>query len=337
MYDIELRIKIRDWAYILLIGILFGSVLSAMGYWLFGKPWADGALFGMLTGFSITLLSLGFITFMNQRILPNVRKRYWLMLAIFFSFLSGFFGALFSIELAWNLGIEVIELFRQKEIEIATGIGILTYIVGALLYRFVRMRNEKEEVDRHYTDSRLRSLETQLNPHFLFNALNSLAELVHHDSDKAEAAILKLSAFLRNTMNEKPLIPLAEELQNVSAYVELENIRFSNRIRLETASAVPPWRIPKFSIQLLAENAIKHGMADRHGTLTVAVDFDTQRRCVIITNDGTAMQDTRPGIGLSNLDERLRLLCGGRLEIVRTAPPTFELYLGDCYEDTDRR
>ena len=172
MYDIELRIKARDWAYILLIGVLFGSVLSVMLYWLFRKPLVDGALFGMLTGFAITLLSLIFITFMNQKILPNVRKRYWLVLAIFFSFLSGFFGVLFSIELASLLHIDIIELFREKEMAVATGIGVLTYIVGALLYRFVRMRNEKEEVDRHYTDSRLRSLETQLNPHFLFNALN---------------------------------------------------------------------------------------------------------------------------------------------------------------------
>lgn len=337
MYDIELRIKPRDWAYILLIGVLFGSVLAAMGYWLFDEPWTDGALFGMLTGFFITLFSLAFITFMNQKILPNVRKRYWLLLAIFFSFLSGFSGALLSIELAWRAGITVIGLFHEKALEIATGIGVLTYIVGALLYRFVRMRNEKEEVDRHYTDSRLRSLETQLNPHFLFNALNSLAELVHHDSDKAEAAILKLSSFLRNTMNEKALIPLAEELHNVGAYVELENIRFSDRIILKCDATVPAWQIPKFSIQLLAENAVKHGMTDRTGMLTITIRFDENAGRIFVTNDGAPMPKTRHGIGLSNLDERLKLLCGGRLEVAKTTPPTFYLYLGACHEDPDRR
>jgi len=337
MYDIELRIKVRDWAYILLIGVLFGSVLSSMGYWLFENPWIDGALFGMLTGFTITLFSLAFISFMNQRILPNVRKRYWLLLAIFFSFLAGFFGTLISIEAASLTGIGVIGLFREKEIEIATGIGILTYIVGALLYRFVRMRNEKEEVDRHYTDSRLRSLETQLNPHFLFNALNSLAELVHQDSDKAEAAILKLSAFLRNTMGEKPLIGLSQELANVQAYLELENIRFAECIRFTCTKPVPPWQIPKFSIQLLAENAIKHGLVTPEGRLNITVTFDLSRRCVIVSNDGAPIRASASGIGLSNLDERLQLLCGGRLEVAASDPPTFHLFVGECNEDPDRR
>ncbi len=337
MYDIELRIKPRDWAYILLIGVLFGSVLGVMGYWLFGKAPLHGALFGMLNGFAITLLSLMFITFMNKRVLPNIRKRYWLLLAIFFSFMSGFFGALISIETALLFGIDMIGLFREKALEIATGIGILTYIVGALLYRFVRMRNEKEAVDRHYTDSRLRSLETQLNPHFLFNALNSLAELVHRDSDKAEEAILKLSAFLRNTMNERTLLPLSQELQNVQAYIELENIRFDNAIRLNLPPEVPEWHIPKFSIQLLAENAVKHGMDAKKSHLEITIGYDADGRYVTVSNSGAAMHSGTKGIGLANLDERLRLLCGGRLETVRTDPPTFYLHLGACHENTDRR
>jgi sensor histidine kinase YesM len=337
MYDIELHIKAKDWLYVLLIGILFGSILAAMGYWLSGAAWMQGALFGTITGFTITLFSLVFVTFMNQRILPNVDRRYWLPLAVFFSFLSGFLGALISIETAWRYGIEMLTLFHRHEVEIATSIGVLTYIVGTLLYRFVRMRNEKEEVNRHYTESRLRSLETQLNPHFLFNALNSLAELVHRDSNRAEEAILKLSAFLRNTMSEKALIPMAEEIANVKSYVELENIRFSDRIRLDVEGPLPPWQLPKFSIQLLAENAIKHGRMGQTGVLTIRIRFEPSQYRTVVSNDGTPMPEARPGIGLSNLDERLRLLCGGRLEIAKSAPPTFHLYIGACHEDPDRR
>jgi LytS/YehU family sensor histidine kinase len=199
------------------------------------------------------------------------------------------------------------------------------------------MRNEKEEVNRHYTESRLRSLETQLNPHFLFNALNSLAELVHRDSNRAEEAILKLSAFLRNTMSEKALIPMAEEIANVKSYVELENIRFSDRIRLDVEGPLPPWQLPKFSIQLLAENAIKHGRMGQTGVLTIRIRFEPSQYRTVVSNDGTPMPEARPGIGLSNLDERLRLLCGGRLEIAKSAPPTFHLYIGACHEDPDRR
>ncbi|MEJ2469426.1 MAG: sensor histidine kinase [Campylobacterales bacterium] len=289
MYDIELHIKAKDWLYVLLIGILFGSILAAMGYWLSGAAWMQGALFGTITGFTITLFSLVFVTFMNQRILPNVDRRYWLPLAVFFSFLSGFLGALISIETAWRYGIQMLTLFHRHEVEIATGIGVLTYIVGTLLYRFVRMRNEKEEVNRHYTESRLRSLE------------------------------------------------MAEEIANVKSYVELENIRFSDRIRLDVEGPLPPWQLPKFSIQLLAENAIKHGRMGQTGVLTIRIRFEPSQYRTVVSNDGTPMPEARPGIGLSNLDERLRLLCGGRLEIAKSAPPTFHLYIGACHEDPDRR
>lgn len=336
MYDLELRIKGRDWASILLIGVLFGGVLSVMAYWLLERSWIDGLEFGMITGFAITLLSLVFISFMNQRLLPNVRRRYWLPLAVFFSFISGFSGTVVSIVTAQVLGIVLPRLIHDKTWEMAAGAGILTYIMGALLYRFVRMRNEKEEIDRHYTDSRLRSLETQLNPHFLFNALNSLAELVHRDSDKAETAILKLSAFLRSTMNEQARVSVKTELGNVRNYIELENMRFSNRICLEVVGTVPSWHVPKFSVQLLVENAIKHGMRRTQDALHVQIQFADTPAHIIVTNDGVPMERARRGIGLSNLHERLHLLCKGRLEIVQTAPPTIHLYLGECHENTDR-
>lgn len=101
-------------------------------------------------------------------------------------------------------------------------------------------------------------------------------------------------------------------------------------------SDIPKWQIPKFSVQLLAENAIKHGMKKRGATLTVAVDFDRDARRVIVTNDGAAMPETRRGIGLSNLDERLRLLCGGKLTIAGVSPPTIYLDIGACHENPDR-
>jgi sensor histidine kinase YesM len=268
MYNIELRIKLLDWLYILLIGIIFATLLSALGYRLLEMPWLHGALFGAILGFSITLFSLLFITLMNQTILPKIAKVFWLPLAIFFSFLSGFLGTLFSTYLANIFDIKLIALFHTQVIEIAAAIGFLTYIVGALLYRFVKMRNAKEVVDHDYVQSRLRSLETQLNPHFLFNALNSIAELIHQDPDKAENAILKVSTFMRNTMEEKAMIPLSDEIRNVRDYVDLENIRFSGKIDFQDIGMMPHILVPKFSIQLLVENAIKHGF-EMHKTLHI--------------------------------------------------------------------
>jgi len=335
MYNIELRIKALDWLYILLIGVVFAMLLSSLGYVLLGLGWIQGAYFGAILGFSITLFSLFFITFMNQTILPKISKIFWLPLAVFFSFLSGFLGTLLSTAAAEMLHIDLIPLFHTHHVQIAVAVGVLTYIVGALLYRFVKMRNEKEEVDHHYVQSRLRSLETQLNPHFLFNALNSIAELIHQDPNKAETAILKVSTFLRNTMDEKALIPLSDELRNVRDYVELENIRFSGKIQLRIADTMPKIQVPKFSIQLLVENAIKHGFKEKN-ILEISLSYDKTQNTLAVQNNGKAMMSTKFGTGLTNLAQRLKLLCNGKIEITDKETPTFTLYLGDCHENTYR-
>jgi len=328
MYDIELRIKLLDWVYILIIGIILGSLLSSLGYILLHQHWIQGLLYGILLGFLITLFSLTFITFMNQKILPHISKQLWLPMAMFFSWLSGFLGTLLSVYIAKYLHISLISMFDSHTIQVSIAIGLLTYVVGALLYRFVKMRNEKEEVDHHYIQSRLSSLETQLNPHFMFNALNSIAELIHQDPNKAEEAILKVSAFLRNTMDEKSLIPLKQELRNVKDYIELENIRFSDKIALRILDTIPNWEVPKFSIQLLVENAIKHGLNSSQNNLTITLRFDTKKQNIIISNNGKSMHSTQFGIGLNNLNQRLQLLSKGSLKVLQTKEPTFNIHIG---------
>lgn len=335
MYNIELRIKLLDWLYILLIGIIFATLLSSLGYRLLEMSWVHGAFLGAILGFSITLFSLIFITFMNQIILPKIAKIFWLPLAVFFSFLSGFLGTLFSIFLVNAFSIQLIELFHTQLFEIAVAIGFLTYIVGALLYRFVKMRNEKEVVDHDYVQSRLRSLETQLNPHFLFNALNSIAELIHQDPNKAENAILKVSTFMRNTMEEKASIPLSDEIKNVHDYVELENMRFSGKINFQDIGFMPNISLPKFSIQLLVENAIKHGF-EAHQILHITLTYNQKENALLLINDGKAIKNTTFGTGLSNLAQRLKLLCKGSIKVTDKLHPTFIIYLGDCHENTHR-
>jgi len=336
MHDIELNIKFKDWIYILIIGIVLGMLLSSLGYVLLQNSWIIGMYYGILLGFLITLFSLIFISFLNQKILPLLRKIYWLPMAMFFSFLSGFLGTLISTYIAKALHIELVSMFQSHTLQVSIAIGALTYIVGALLYRFVRMRNEKEDVDHHYVQSRLRSLETQLNPHFLFNALNSIAELIHHDPNKAEEALLKVSSFLRNTMKEESLIPLKDELRNVQEYIELENIRFSGKIKLHIAKNIPAWNVPKFSIQLLIENAIKHGYTNYRDELSIDVHFQPKKNIISIKNNGESMQKTTFGIGLNNLNQRLELLCSGHLEVNNTKISEFYIHLGKTNENTNR-
>jgi len=333
MYNISLHIKLKDWAYILLIGMLFGMVMSSLGYILLQYNWLDGAFFGLILGFSITVFSLFFITYMNKYILPKIDPIYWIPLSMVFSFLSGFLGTFIGDELAQKLGIALISVLHEEIITVAIFTGVLTYIVGALLYRFVKMRNQKDKLDNAYVQSRLRSLESQLNPHFLFNSLNSIAELIHQDKDKAEMAILKVSSFLRNTMDEKALVLLADEIRNVQDYVELENIRFSGKINFVIKNSLVNWKIPKFSIQLIVENAIKHGFLSERETLNITLYCIEEKKEIVIQNDGKEMSKKSFGLGLNNLNQRLELLCHGSLMVESLKNPSFKIYLGECCEN----
>ena len=163
-------------------------------------------------------------------------------------------------------------------------------------------------------------MEIQLNPHFLFNALNSLAELIHKDTKKSELLILKLSRFLRSMMVEETLIPIDKEIANLRHYIEIENIRFGDKIKLEVKKnpATLQCIVPKFSIQLIVENSIKHGFDGiREGEflIEVIISQEKDRSQILIQNNGKPITKKEFGIGLSNLAQRLALLSKGTVRI----------------------
>jgi LytS/YehU family sensor histidine kinase len=330
MGNIELQITRYDWLSVLLIGVSFSTLLSLFGYYLLSMSPFHGALFGLALGFFITTFSLAFITCMNHYLLPNIDKKWWNSIAAIFSFFSGFLGTISTYYTLQYSQIPTINLFATHPFQSAAIIGLLTYLMGALIYRFVKTRNEKEHVDTLFVQSRVNSLETQLNPHFLYNALNSLAELIHQDPLKAEAAVIKISTFLRNTMIETPLITLEQEIRNASDYVELENIRFNGKIHLiiNVEKVLNAILVPKFSIQLLCENAIKHGMGDSKIPFEITVHaFKNSSIHIEVGNNGKEITSTAFGIGLCNLQERLSHLCEGNVTIKHFSPPTYTITL----------
>lgn len=334
----ELKITPKDWISVFSTGTLFSAFLSMLAYYLLGMGVIGGAIFGVILGSFIALYSFVFITTMNRYLLPNLPKRWWNTIATVFSFASGFLGTLSTYLVCTFLPISTVELFHTHPLPSASIIGVLTYLMGSLMYRFVKARNEKEEKERLFIQSRLSSLETQLNPHFLFNALNSLSELVHQNPAKAEEMIVKLSHFLRNTMGEKALIPLSEELRNVGDYVELETIRFP-RLHLDVTAdpQTLSFPIPKFSIQLLVENAIKHGMKNSPDAFRIAVSTSwDEALCIRVANNGIGVGNASFGIGLSNLQERLKHLCQGDVSLESSDPVIYTITLKACHETIDR-
>lgn len=321
-------IRTKDWLYIGTISIIFSLFLSLLCYFLVDESLPDGLLFGVILGFMLFASAFLFTTTLNQHILPLINKRYWLWIAGLTSFLSGFFATMLCYALCSFLHVKLLSKFESHILLFSFFIGFLSYVVALLLYQFVIVTYAKEYQEKLLTQSRLKSLERQLNPHFLFNALNSITELLHINTEKAENALLSLSDFLRTSMKENALISLKEELENIYRYVAIENIRFDGSIFLHVA--VEPklyvYHLPKFSIQLIVENAIKHGY--QGSSLTICIDAHMTHYLIItISNDGKAIQSEQFGIGLTNLQERLFLLSKGSLELTNHQPTTFKITL----------
>jgi two-component system, LytTR family, sensor kinase len=309
----ELNISPKDWISIVIIGVLFGFFQSLIFYFLNQNLQNLSTItFSISTAFFITSFAVVLISFSNRFVLPKIDKKFWYVFSLFFSFLSGFFGFSLAYFIFYNSNIEVIVLINNFWLNIAIVVGFLTLLIALILHQFVSLKNKNNQIEREILESKLKSLENELNPHFLFNALNSVSQLIYIDKQKAENAVIQLSKFLRNAINKESLITLENEIFMVQTYVNIENIRFDNKIvlHIDDFKDLKFVNIPKFSIQLLVENGIKHGYIGKE--LNIFIKFD--KNCIKVLNDGKKSTNIKFRTGLSNLQNRLRLLNVGELE-----------------------
>ena len=189
-------------------------------------------------------------------------------------------------------------------------------------------REAASKADAAASAAQLAALRYQLNPHFLFNTLNAISSLiVTRDYAAADAMLAKLSEFLRATLGADPegLIPLEDELATLQHYLEIESIRFGDRLEVEFVSApdLHDALVPSFVLQPLVENAIKYAVAPSTRPVIVRVEAtrDADDLVVMIEDDGDGAGEARAGIGvgLANVRRRLQVLFGerGTLEAVR--------------------
>jgi two-component system, LytTR family, sensor kinase len=312
MQTVELKIAPKDWLYITIIGAFFGFFISLCFYFVsYDLQNISTIVFSTGTAIFISLFAFLLITISNKFILPKVNKKFWYLISFVFSFLSGFLGFSFSF-LLFSLGdFKIIYILSSFWIYISITIGFLTFLVGLILHQFISMKYKNEEIKTQVLETKLKALENELNPHFLFNALNSVSELIYQDQKKAESAVIEISKFLRNAINKESLISLETELSMVKTYVNIENVRFDGKIvlNIEDFSEYKNIKIPKFSIQLLVENAIKHGYLGK----VLNVDIKFLKDKIIVQNDGKIAKIVKFGTGLSNLQKRLKLQRIGNL------------------------
>jgi sensor histidine kinase YesM len=208
------------------------------------------------------------------------------------------------------------------------GLGAL---VHALLRERVRVAEEKlhekeaaeERTRKLAAEAQLRSLESRIHPHFLFNALNSISSLIAVDPARAEQIVGRLAALLRASLDtsSQPLIPLRQELTIVESYLDIEKARFGDKLRgsVNVPSELQDTQVPPMSVQSLVENAVKHGITPHSGVGELLVIASAENGSLRIevrdTGPGFDLTTIRAGHGLDNLVERLDALFGARARL----------------------
>ncbi|MHC9083532.1 sensor histidine kinase [Luteimonas sp. RIT-PG2_3] len=195
-----------------------------------------------------------------------------------------------------------------------------------VFYQRSHERGQKvAELESNLTRTRLDALRSQLNPHFLFNALNSVAEMVHRDADLADRMLVALAAMLRDSLSSEQdqLRPLRDELALVEHYLMIEKIRLGDRLQLgwDVAPGSLDAQVPALILQPLVENAIVHGIARRRapGLLQVRAGVDGGQLWLEVHNSAAPDDSVSPGtgIGLQSTRSRLQLLYGDRAGLLR--------------------
>lgn len=189
------------------------------------------------------------------------------------------------------------------------------------IYRLNKLANEANI-------AKLKALRSQIHPHFLFNALNTISYFCRVDAEEARTLIIDLSNFLRNTLKrEEDFIEINEEIESISAYLAIEKARFGDRINVEIKipQELTTIKIPTFIFQPIVENCIKHGILEKSygGKIIIKACRSENDILFSVEDDGVGISESKLaeiktkgfGIGLKNVNERLKLIYGEKYKL----------------------
>lgn len=308
-----------------IIGLAFSIALgyaSRQGNWGFGFPAAIGMVLGCAYGVEILYLVTAANLFPRFEKYPRGKRLIFQMLS---SILVHVLGWLF---LVWiTVMIMGFSIF-QWGVLMWLGIYIVVLIIGSSIRQLASFRQElsqkdliEERLKALATQAELKALKAQINPHFLFNSLNTVASLIATNPQKAEEATLKLADVFRYTLSSsnKELVTLRDELDFLDSYLDVEKARFGNKLKV--IKFVQPdtlnTRIPSLILQPLVENCLKHGRTpEGDARIEIRCSLDANDINIEIHDQGRgAPEEIKKGIysqgtGLKNVNERLLKLFG---------------------------
>ncbi|WP_298248111.1 histidine kinase [uncultured Christiangramia sp.] len=293
--------------------------------------WADFLVYNMLFDYIIVVSYMTLIAISTKRFL---NKNYsWVKIIFIHTLFSILIGLI--IRLVFDFYSILAGRISLAEFDLRKSVNAFVYVLDLnfliyfamifIIYTYYYLRQVKEAEKRHsklesqLMNTRMRMLSSQLQPHFLFNTLNSIAVLTDLDSNKAKDTIADLSDFLREILyhSDRNRISLDEELRILEYYLNILNVRFSDHlsIKKDIDDSLLLKKIPAMLLQPMIENSIKHGYSYDHTNLYILIKIREEKGCLIIKveNDGEPLKLTHKellekGVGLRNIDDRLRNL-----------------------------
>ncbi|MCW5911690.1 MAG: histidine kinase [Cyclobacteriaceae bacterium] len=270
------------------------------------------------------LLTHGFRTYMNHnrwlslsmpRLLPRVLSAIIIMAVAMY-----FLRVPLSVPLGLFSKDVVFDLNNIFGLSLVYSFFFFTWSIVYFTYNYFERYNKSLKLEASVKEIELNNLKSQLNPHFIFNALNSIRALVDENPDKAKMAINQLSNILRNTLvtEKKGLTKFGDELKVVRDYLGLESIRFEERLKtdFDIDPASKNFLVPPLMVQTLVENGVKHGISKltEGGIIQLKTKVERGKLTIRIRNSGqyhaTNGHKRRGGLGLVNTSQRLKLLYG---------------------------
>lgn len=189
-----------------------------------------------------------------------------------------------------------------------------------------RIEAEKQAMEIKLQESQISIMLSQIQPHFLYNTLNSIYQLCETNPIRARSLVNSFSEYLRNnlsTLEESKLIPFETELSHVNTYLDIEKVRFEDTLEIEYDIKCVDFSLPVLTVQPIVENAVKHGTSKKRGGGTVRISTrDNEENYIIEVSDtGCGFDTTKPKddgkshVGIENVKQRLINMCGGSLLI----------------------
>ena len=316
------------------VAALFGIALAILAHIPLGEAFADAA--GLATVLAFVCLDAWYPSRMHP-IASAGTMGFWLthgVAAVASSAIWLFLGrgwvALLERLVGWpGAGARLGKLFPGLFL-----VGILFYALAAAVHYLALVVAASRAAEQRALESlvqareaELRALRAQIDPHFLFNSLNSISALTSSDPASARRMCIELADFLRRTLvlGQRDRIPLAEELELAEGYLRVEQVRFGPRLRVERDVEEPALTapVPPLLLQPLVENAVRHGIAQtlEGGTIRIEARREGARLRVSVSNPRDPDGRARPGagVGLRNVAGRLRTLFGAEARLDATA------------------